>query len=69
MTQRHTQDTVQPMSPSLLDIHQAATLLGVSKSFLYINAKRLPHFPIGSDLRFSAADLLQHFQRKVICGK
>lgn len=46
----------------LLKPLEVCKLLGVSKCFIYEHVKHLPHYRVGSELRFLRSELLEHFK-------
>jgi excisionase family DNA binding protein len=59
---------------TLLDVHEAAALLGVPASHLYMEtrkgaASRIPHLKVGRYLRFRRADLLRWIESATLGGQ
>jgi excisionase family DNA binding protein len=53
--------TVNPSQ--LLSVQQVCERFGVSQHFVYMHLKELPHYRLGSRVKFSEAELLRFFKR------
>lgn len=53
---------------SLINVKEAAKLLGVAPSFFY-NHREVPSYRIGKALRFDADELREWFRHKAMLGR
>lgn len=60
--QKYLRNTRTVTHPQLLSVHKVCERFAVSQRYVYRHAKELPHYRLGSRMKFSEAELLRYWK-------